>query len=731
MIKQFLAAFNDGSLFRFCADIADSMDTIEGQALGGRAKGRLPILSNTSSDPDGASNFLPSIRADFPEGGSCTHSLRDTVASSSAMADATASDRTSAMPASSPSGYGNNPASPDKLPPVWVRRETLEIVGTVSLGTYYRWRSAYASAGVEGLLPGVLGGKSKSGEPRQVVGRKPILSEQAKKEICAMIFENPRRKTTAIYKYLQLQRPQSLAAISSTGKIPSYPTIQRYVNQLWKMHKSTFDYILSHSKSRSKWKGKHRLAIGNASEQVCWPNDRWEIDTSPADLICKDGKRQKLIALVDVRSRRAIVRMFPESSAWGIAQTLRAGFLAWGIPKEILRDNGLDYQANLVNQICDELGISTPKLPPYTPEKKPHVERFFRTLSEGLLSELSGYTGNSIVNRAPVIIEKYTAEEFQVLLNNYLANIYEENPHAGLNGMRPREAFHMPGWVARRVEERQLDILLMPAKPATVRKETVRYNNCLYYAPDLVNYEGQKLEIRIDLQDASKIYIFEPKNSPGPDAVQGSEGQPEQIHTVIRKSEARFICIARDPAAAGLTPGEIKKAQHRQTKHIEQVIAAQHALNSDLARDHGYDYEKDKDWRMQERLKQAGQKKPVQIRGPESETLDLNRYQAIVDAVEEMGTEGVEKSGQWSVVSGQQRQDTATTVRRPDLFGSDRERYEWCYERILEGNAGMVTDQDREHMARYEQTELYQRNRDYYESLARMYQMKKAAGGGR
>ncbi|MEW5804081.1 MAG: Mu transposase C-terminal domain-containing protein [bacterium] len=746
LIKQFLAAFNDGSLFRF-----------EG---GNNSK-------NYNGNGNGGDALLPSFRA-----------------------------------------HRSNSESPEDRPPLWVRRETLEIVGTVSLGTYYRWRNAYRDAGVDGLLPGVLckresfgssrsagntensgiigsagnaspgvtraqqmqrarqagsrqAGSGQAGSPAgtgiqqagatqagarqgssrppvqyvpQVPGRKPILTEQAQREIAAMLFENPLRSTTAIYHYLQLQRPESLPDYFTDGELPSYPTIYRFVKQIKVKHRSALDYILSHSKGRSKWKGQHQLAIGNASAGICWPNERWEIDSSPADVICKGGQRMKLIGLVDIRSRRAIVRLFPESSGWGIAQTLRAGFLTWGIPQEMLRDNGLDYQSALVNQILDELEITAPRLPKYAPERKPHVERFFGTLTRGLFAEISGYTGNSVANRPSVIIEKYTAEELQVLIDNYITNVYEESPHSELNKMRPREVFYMPGWVAKRIDERQLDLLLMPCKPATVRKMTIRYNNCFYYAPELVNYEGQKLEIRIDLQDASKIYIFEPKNSPGPDSVKNAEGQPEQIHAIARKTEARFICIANDPAAAGMTPAEIKKAQHRQTRHIEQMIAAQAAVNTDLAKAHGYDYGKDKDWRMQERLKQAGQKKPVQPRGQESETIELDRYKGIIDAVEAIGTDGVATSNQGQgqdhgQSQGQGQVNGAASSRRPDYFGTSRERYEWCYERILEGCQALVTDEDRAIMSEYEQTDLYRLSKDYYDSLARMYERKKAAAG--
>jgi len=664
------------------------------------------------------------------------------------------------------------------LPPVRSRGISSELgvkIQPPSFSAFYRWRKAYEALGVRGLLPGVLGCHGESGE----VGRKTILTDQARKEILAMVFENPKRKATAVWNYIQLERPEKLGGITVTGENPSYTTIQRFVKQMRVKHRTTLDYIVSHSKSRSKWKGKHQLAIGRADEKVCWPNERWEIDTSPADIICSDGVRRKIIGLVDIRSRRAIALLFDTSNGWGIAQTLRAGFLSWGLPSEMLMDNGLDYQSNLINQICLDLSIKTPTLPDYAPERKPHVERFFRTLSEGLFAELTGYTGNCIANRPELIIKKYGPSALQVLINSYLTNIYEENYHEGIE-MRPRELWHMPGWTAKKIDERQLDLLLMPSKQATVRKGTLRYNNCIYYAPDFVNYESQKLEIRIDLQDASKVYCFEPKNSPGganlykkddqsiqsiqnkgqevstditgpankkqaQNTQQGSQ-QTLQPHEIARKTHAVYICTAVDRAVAGMTPGEIRKEQYRQKKALESIIKSQEVLNSELASANGYDYNRDKDWRMQERLKQAAEKKPATLHDVQSENIELNHFKGILDDVENIDLSGVRvdtgggdqisaigKSGQQTVgkVASKSASSSAGTegrTNRPEYFQTEREHYEWCFYRLLEGEEHLVTKTDKEQMAEYEQSELYRQHREYYASVTRMYQRPAAVG---
>jgi hypothetical protein len=555
-------------------------------------------------------------------------------------------------------------------------------------------------------------------ETASMVGRPGLLPDQCRREILAMLFENPRRKASAIWNYLHMERPKSLPPLSPNNKVPSYSTVQRFVAAMRIKHLNVFDYILSHSKGHGKWKGKHQLAIGRADEKVCWPNDRWEIDTSPADLICSDGTRKKLIALVDVRSRRAIVRLYNTSNAWGIAQTLRAGFLSWGIPNEILRDNGLDYQSRLINQICCQLTIATPKLPAYAPEKKPHVERFFRTLSEGLFAELTGYTGNCVANRAPIIIEKYTGEELQSLITNFIGNIYEENIHSGI-GMRPREAFHVPGWTAKKVSDRQIDILLMPVRSATVRKTTIRHNNGHYYAPDLVNYEGQKVEIRIDLSDASRIYCFESKESPGGSTLHESDQINVDSHDIHKKAGPAFICVAIDVARAGMTPAEIKKAQHRQKKALEQMVKANKELNADIAGEYGYDHKKDKDWRMKENLKQAGNRKPLQLHQPPSEQVEFDHFKGIVE-----NTEKIDISD--NHVLPQYEKQAAPT--RPALFESVCRRYIWIRQQEREGNLYLLIDEDQEIKAEFEETSLFEQMKSGFDDMDRVFGKKEARG---
>lgn len=406
------------------------------------------------------------------------------------------------------------------------------LLGRVSRGTYYRWRQALARGGLDGLLPA---------HGRR--GRR--IPEDMREEIHRMIWERP-RASSRVYDFLKV-------SFAGRPDLPSYDTVHRYAADYKREHKEAL--TLAH-KGESAWRHIYQPSLGSASAHAAQPNDVWEIDTTPADIMCKDNRRHKIIGLIDVFSRRAVFRLLPTSNGWGIAQTLRAGILAWGIPKMLLKDNGRDYQSRLVNTILDELGVAYPKLPFRTPEKKPHIERIFRTLSEGLFSELTGYTGNNLLNRPETIRLEYDPPDLQKIIDAWTANVYEEDVHRGL-GRRPREAFQAPGFQPRMMaSERQLDLLLMPGRDLKVRQGAIRRQvdgqQLIHFHEDLLEYNGERVDVKLDMLDAGRVHVFH---------------------------RGRFVCEAVDVAASGVPLPEILAAGKRHKKAVKARVKAEMDLS--------------------------------------------------------------------------------------------------------------------------------------------------------
>lgn len=192
-------------------------------------------------------------------------------------------------------------------------------------------------------------------------------------------------------------------------------------------------------------------------------------------------------------------------------------------------DNGKDYVADYIKRVFAALNIEQIICPPFSPQKKPHIERAFRTFSHSLLEQLDGFIGHNVAERKDIearrsfsqrlfnkdetIELRLTAQELQEFCDRWCEDIYEREEHGGL-GMSPEEkAASYTGEIRRISDERCLDVLL--AKPAgkngirVVSKKGISYEGGYYNAPELGGYEGQQIRVLLDEQDYGELYAFD------------------------------------------------------------------------------------------------------------------------------------------------------------------------------------------------------------------------------
>lgn len=104
------------------------------------------------------------------------------------------------------------------------------------------------------------------------------------------------------------------------------------------------------------------------------------------------------------------------------------------LPEEIVIDHGRAFLSAHVLSACAKLGINVQPARPHRPTDKPTVERFFRTLREGLLQHLPGYKGPDVFNRGINIEQQsfYFIDELEQIIRTWVGTIYHRTPHAGL-----------------------------------------------------------------------------------------------------------------------------------------------------------------------------------------------------------------------------------------------------------------------------------------------------------
>jgi transposase InsO family protein len=96
-----------------------------------------------------------------------------------------------------------------------------------------------------------------------------------------------------------------------------------------------------------------------------------------------------------------------------------------GPPDALYLDNGSTYRGEALATACQRLGILLLHPKPYDPQSRGKIERFWRTLREGLLVFCKG---------------EMSLEELNKRLRTFVEH-YHTAPHAGLLGRSPRSAY--------------------------------------------------------------------------------------------------------------------------------------------------------------------------------------------------------------------------------------------------------------------------------------------------
>ena len=426
----------------------------------------------------------------------------------------------------------------------------IELIPSMHWSTVQQWRNKHRSGGTQALL-------TRKGGRGPELERDPEVAEL----VAAMIFERPDHVTGRhIHRALCVRYPDQ--------DHPSIRSIQRYVAQ-FKVRNAA---VLSAATDRDGHRSRAMPAFGDRSAEVESLNQIWELDSTPADLLCSDGKRYAVVGGIDIWSRRGKLLLAPTSCGEAISSLLRRCLLSWGVPGCVRTDEGADYTSRYIVRVLHDLGVEHDILPPYSPDRKPFVERFLGTVNRDLFSQLPGFTGHNVTDRAKLRSRLSFAdrrgkkaetlyevslnpEELQERLDMWCDDLYGREPHSGLDGRSP--FLQAASWTEpiRTVDERDLDILLAaPAGggTATVQKKGIRVEGGTYIAPELGEHMRERVQVRRDPGDWGRIYVFEACGA--------------------------FICVAEDPERTGIDRAEV--AARAKARAARQDVAARKLLRT-------------------------------------------------------------------------------------------------------------------------------------------------------
>src|SRR6201993_3611672 len=118
------------------------------------------------------------------------------------------------------------------------------------------------------------------------------------------------------------------------------------------------------------------------------PNEIWTGDALHA--IRVDGRKTYLFAFLDDHSRAVMAARFGfAEDTIRLAAALRPALGTRGVPEHVYVDNGSAFVDAWLLRACAKLGIKLVHSQPGRPEGRGKIERFFRTVRDGFLVELT------------------------------------------------------------------------------------------------------------------------------------------------------------------------------------------------------------------------------------------------------------------------------------------------------------------------------------------------------
>ncbi len=316
----------------------------------------------------------------------------------------------------------------------------------------------------------------------------------------------------------------------------TYEQLRQHLNDFYARKK----YYVERLRSGESKAIRYRPRAGHVQKVA--PNHRWEWDHTRMDnVVIHDGKeiRPWLSIIRDTYSNYIVsYLLLPYNPHAGtVAQLILQAIKQFGIPKIIRTDWGKDFKAERILAGLKELGIHVSNAKPYSGWDKGNVESGFKIIKMQFCKTLPGYTQEDPKERKDVERiwgkeELLSFEEYEKLFAQYVENynldkaeVYKPHERKGVDG----------DWLYWAFAER---------KVRTVTNATVRIDHEYYYAEALEEYEGQKVEVRLDDSNDTYVKVFTLDGKFICDAVSEKEN-PESWRDRVKRRERKKKAIEK------------------------------------------------------------------------------------------------------------------------------------------------------------------------------------------
>ncbi|MEI8044248.1 MAG: DDE-type integrase/transposase/recombinase [Verrucomicrobiota bacterium] len=335
----------------------------------------------------------------------------------------------------------------------------------VAVDTLLEWTLRYRRNGLPALHPKQ---RLDRGQQRAVTPETAALIERLKRA-------NPHRTGTALLRELAPANEQEKTELSAS-------TLYRFL--------------------RARGLTERQLLLdrtaGHKKYEAEFANQTWQSDMLFGPWVARPGggKMQVFLqATLDDASRLIPhAQFYPNQGLDSFLDCLRQAISARGIPTRLYMDNAKIYRSPQLARIAASIGILVIHTPPYQPEGRGKIERFFRSVREQFLASLDPKALLSL-------------EQLNERLWHWLDTVYHRREHSSLattpllRWQRDIERVRqLPSATdMRRMFFHRVDRLVR-------RDSTFQLRNRFFEAPPLL--AGRKIEVRFDPLDLEHVEIY-------------------------------------------------------------------------------------------------------------------------------------------------------------------------------------------------------------------------------
>jgi putative transposase len=298
---------------------------------------------------------------------------------------------------------------------------------------------------------------------------------------------------------------------------------------------------------RGKRAAQSALRAYETTQYPTMPLERVEIDHTPVDLIVVDQDdllplgRLTLTYCLDTATRYPLGyylgfeppsylsvmeclyhAMLPKQDVQEWYDTAHE-WLAYGIPTQLIIDNGKEFIGRDLDDACFTLGVVLERMPVKTPHFKAAVERMFGTTNTGILHGLPGTTFANVARRGDYESMQQACislSELDQMMHIFLLDKYAESFHRGLEGVPARRwAAALEAGFFPRVPASSADLRILLGRVAyrTIQPYGIELHALRYQSGQLTSLRtrmlsgnDKRVKIKYHPADLSRIYVYDP-----------------------------------------------------------------------------------------------------------------------------------------------------------------------------------------------------------------------------